>query len=422
MKSKIYPLILCIGLMIYTCTQKEMTCVISGKVINRPQSTKLRLAKSFVDFRSQSAVLIPIKDSSFTFKFNFKDIEGYTLVFEDENIQGRMRPITFFTTNGTINMELYPMEEYKKNIISGGKENNEFSEYQKKRIDEMEGKIKPITDSMRVLQANDEYNSKQMKELLKKLEKTEKQEDKFKMYTKINELYQSREGLSPAAKILNAKNDSLMKFFQDKEIECIKENITIPNYYTLIRAILNSEDFPEIFDFDELSALQKKYAANFKNHPYTNYSNEVFWRFANMKPGGDFFDFTLPDLNGKEYTLSKVIKGKYAFIDIWAPWCGPCIAKSREMKFVFEKYKEKNFTVVGIASKYEELADVINLLEKDKYPWITLIDKPELNSRINEHYGIEMAGGRCTLVDKFGKIVLVNPSVEEVKKVLETNL
>jgi thiol-disulfide isomerase/thioredoxin len=202
----------------------------------------------------------------------------------------------------------------------------------------------------------------------------------------------------------------------------MKENISIPSYYTLIQAILNTEHFPEIFDFNKLSALQKKYAAKYKNHPYTQYSTEVLWRFTNMKPGGDFYDFTLPDLEGKEYTLSNEIRSKYAFIDIWAPWCGPCIAKSRKMKSVHDTYKDKGFTVVGVASKYEKLENVVKLLEKDKYPWITLIDKPELDSRINEHYGIEMAGGGSVLVDNVGKIVLINPSVEDVQKVLETNL
>ena len=213
-----------------------------------------------------------------------------------------------------------------------------------------------------------------------------------------------------------------MKNIQNKEIEYIKTNITIPNYYFLIQAMLNTVDNPDIHSFDELSSLQEEYSAKYKYHPYTKYSSEVIWRLINMKPGGDFFDFSLPDLNGKEYTLSKEIKGKYAFIDIWAPWCGPCIAKSREMKPLFEQYKNKGFTVIGVASKYQELSDVKSLLEKDKYPWITLIDRPELDSRINQHYGIEMAGGGCVLVDKTGKIVLINPSVEDVKRALETNL
>lgn len=422
MKIKILLLIFCISLIISACTQKEEICVITGKVINRPQSTQLRLTKVFDDFRSQSAVLISIKDSTFHYEFKFKDNEAYNLVFEDEYIQGRMRPTTFFTTNGTINLELYPIEEYEKNKVSGGSENDEFSVYQKNKNDDIKRMTKPIIDSMNVLRATDNYNSQMMKDLYEKLENTDKEEDKFKMYNQINELYQSGDGLSPAAQKLKAQNDSLMKIFQDKEIKYIKDYITIPNYYILIQAILNTEYSPEIFDFDELCLLQKKYAVTFENHPYTNYSNEVTWRFANMKPGGDFFDFTLPDLDGNEYTLSKEIEGKYAFIDIWAPWCGPCIAKSREMISVYENYKNKDFTVIGISTKYEEISDVEKLLEEDKYPWITLIDKPELDSRINEHYGTEMAGGGSILVDNSGKIILVNPSVEDVQKVLETNL
>ena len=78
--------------------------------------------------------------------------------------------------------------------------------------------------------------------------------------------------------------------------------------------------------------------------------------------------------------------------------------------------------MIGVASKYQGIADVEKQLEKDKYPWITLIDEPELDSKINQHYGTEMAGGGCFLIDKEGKIVLVNPSIKEVEEVLEANL
>jgi thiol-disulfide isomerase/thioredoxin len=422
MKIKILLSIFFLSAFLIACTQKEKTCVITGKVINRPQSKELRLTKAFVDFRSQSAVLIPINDSTFNYEFRFKDGEVYYLTFDDEFSQGSMRPVAFFTSQGTINMVLYPMGEYNKNVVSGGKENDLFTERQKKMNDEREKMTKPIMDSISILQANDGYESQIMKDLNKKLAETEKQEDKYKMYRQINDLYQSGEGLSPAAKRLQARNDSLNKIIMDQEVEFIKNNIDLTNYYDLIQAILNTEYSPKIFDFKELSGIQKEYAAKFKNHPYTNYSNEVLWRFSNMKPGGDFFDFRLPELNGKEHLLSEEIKGKYAFIDIWAPWCGPCIAKSREMKPIFEYYKDKDFTVIGVASKFKGISEVEDLLEKDKYPWVTLIDKPELDSRINEHYGVEMAGGGCVLVDKAGKIVLVNPSVEEVKKILETKL
>jgi thiol-disulfide isomerase/thioredoxin len=314
------------------------------------------------------------------------------------------------------------MNDYEKNVISGGFENKMFSEHKKKEMNETEEKTKVIRDSMQILKTNDTYNSQAMKSLKKKLENTEIEEEEDKIYVQINELYESGEALSPVAKSLRAQYDSIIKLINDKELSYIKSNVSIFNYYSLIRTIINTKYSKDFSSFDELSMLQKKYAEKYKSHPYTKYSNEVMWRFANMKPGGNFYDFTLPDTTGTKYTLSEEIKGKYAFIDIWAPWCGPCIAKSRDMKPVFDSYKDKGFTIVGVASKYDEFENVIKLLEKDKYPWKTLIDKPEIDSRINEHYGIETAGGGCVLVDKTGKIVLVNPTVEEVKKVLETSL
>ena len=422
MKMKISLLIVCMGLMVSACTQKEKTCVIAGKVNNRPQSSELRLTKYFVDFRSQSYVRIPIEDGAFNYEFNFKDIEAYSLVFEDEIKQGIMRPIIFFSTKDTIKMELYPMDEYLKNEIKGGEKNQEFYEYKKKTMTELMSKKEPINDSIRVLEINDNYHNQLMKDLFEKLGNTENQEEKYKMYTQINKMYESGEGLSLAAKKLHDKSNSISKLFHQKELEYLKENITIPSYFILTQNILNVENAPEIFNLDTLTLLQKKYAAKLKKHPYTQYSTEILWRFSNKKPGGDYFDFTLPDLKGKEYTLSNEIKGKYALINIWAPWCGPCIAKSREIKPIFEDFKSRGFTVIGVASKYETLESVENLLEKDSYPWITLIDKPEIDSRINEHYGIEMAGGGCVLVDKEGKVVLIDPTAEEVKQVLEANL
>lgn len=235
-------------------------------------------------------------------------------------------------------------------------------------------------------------------------------------------MYQTGEGYSPEAKKLNEQYDSIMKIMNNKEFEHIKNRITIDNYYMLIHNILNTEYDKESLNFDRLTELQPKFAAKFKNHTYTRYSDEVIWRFSNLKPGGDFYDFTLADLDNNEHTLSEAIKGKYAVIDIWAPWCGPCIRKSRELKPVYEAFKDKDFVVIGVATKYDELNEVKDRLAEDEYPWTTLIDKPELDSRINQYYGTEQSGGCNILVDKTGKIVLVNPTADEVSKVLETNL
>ncbi|WP_159106318.1 TlpA family protein disulfide reductase [Bacteroides faecichinchillae] len=41
-----------------------------------------------------------------------------------------------------------------------------------------------------------------------------------------------------------------------------------------------------------------------------------------IKSGGDYIDFTAPDLEGLHHTLSKEIRGKVALIDLWTSWCG----------------------------------------------------------------------------------------------------
>ncbi len=247
MKSYSLLFVFSLGLILSSCTQTEKTCVITGKVINRPQSNNLILTKSFEDFRSQTAITIPITDSTFTHTINFKDAEAYALSFEDELMHGSWRPIKFFTTNDTIKMVLHPMNQWEENTVEGGEENKQYQDYEKKRIAEINEKTAAIRDSMSALRKNGNYYNQRMDDINETLRKTEKQGDKQKIYDQINEMYQTGEGYSPEAKKLNEQYDSIMKIMNVKEFEHIKSNITIDNYYRLIESILNTEYFHRIF-------------------------------------------------------------------------------------------------------------------------------------------------------------------------------
>lgn len=62
----------------------------------------------------------------------------------------------------------------------------------------------------------------------------------------------------------------------------------------------------------------------------------------------DPVDFTLPDLDGKERSLSE-FRGKWVLVNYWATWCPPCLAEMPELELFHNQHKDKDAMVIGIA-------------------------------------------------------------------------
>lgn len=139
---------------------------------------------------------------------------------------------------------------------------------------------------------------------------------------------------------------------------------------------------------------------------------------AKVVPGNSFVDFSAPALDGKLYTLSEQIKGKVAVVDLWASWCGPCIAKAQALVPIYKKYKTKGFTIVGVAREFKNLDALKFRLSKEEFSWLQLTELNDENG-IWAKYSVGDGGGVQVLVDQKGAILEINPSAEKVEQYLK---
>ncbi len=59
-------------------------------------------------------------------------------------------------------------------------------------------------------------------------------------------------------------------------------------------------------------------------------------------------DFSAPSPSGENVALSD-IKGKATLIDFWAAWCRPCRAENPNVVKVYNKYKDKGLSIIGVS-------------------------------------------------------------------------
>jgi thiol-disulfide isomerase/thioredoxin len=129
-------------------------------------------------------------------------------------------------------------------------------------------------------------------------------------------------------------------------------------------------------------------------------------------------DFTQADVNGVPVKLSS-FRGKYVLIDFWASWCGPCRQENPNVVRVYNKYKEKNFTIIGVSlDKQSGRADWLAAIKNDGLNWTQVSDLKFWSNQAAALYYVSSIPANF-LVDPNGKIVAKNLRGDDLESKLK---
>ena len=402
---------------------QNMKCVLKGEVIDRPESRYLVLLKDREDFRITDGVQIPIQDGTFEYVLNCDFEEMYQFIFLDEMEKSSWRPIKFFSENGTVNFKLYPQNEWLKNKIEGGALNTDYYALEKNAHEIIVPLYEELSAKRELLHKEGKMTSPEAQEIYEKL-KTAKNDELNGLYRELEKLRNERRDLTPEGLALQDEDKRTFLIYRDMKWKYAQENPTIAGYEIVMDATWSAAHSSFIKQDIEpiIEIYNTVYAKKYPNHPYTEQIKNLINSVTSIKVGGKYIDFEAIDSQNNNIKLSEQIQGKIALIHLWASWCGPCRRNGMSMIPVYEAYKDKGFTVVGIARENtSSLKAMRNAIERDKYPWLNLV---ELNDKeqIWTKYGRGNAGGGEFLVDGNGIILAIDPTAEEVEKILAERL
>src|SRR5687768_1153843 len=111
--------------------------------------------------------------------------------------------------------------------------------------------------------------------------------------------------------------------------------------------------------------------------------------------------FDLPAVDGGKVSLAS-LKGKVVALDMWATWCGPCIAEMPHYAEFAKKNQPRGVEVVGIVFASGEPQEVQDFVREHRIAYRQLLGPDELL----DSYGANSGFPTTFVIDAAGMIKL----------------
>jgi peroxiredoxin len=127
--------------------------------------------------------------------------------------------------------------------------------------------------------------------------------------------------------------------------------------------------------------------------------------------------FTQNDVNDKPVNLADY-RGKYVLLDFWASWCGPCRAENPNYVKAYNKYKDKNFTILSVSLDRPGKKDAwLAAIKHDGLEWTQVSDLKFWDNAAAKLYDVRSVPQNF-LIDPTGKIIAKDLRGDDLTKKL----
>ena len=196
------------------------------------------------------------------------------------------------------------------------------------------------------------------------------------------------------------------------QFDSIRFNVVAPQRTEFAKRHLNYEISPLYFLESHVPRdTTIKYASllspEVKASPEGTELTKMVSGWLNTEKGKIAPGFSQIAFGGKAFDLAQ-LRGKYAVLDFWGTWCGPCMYGVPKMKEYYNKYKDQ-LEIVGIACNDKE-SDWKKTVEKNAMNWVHILNDAS-KSDISVLYG----------VSSYPTKVIINPNGEIVSKLIGEN-